>query len=489
MTTLFDNTGLPLWVYIVIIAVGSTVLLATVAVALRCWVLRRRAKKHQGSDGLTGGPMRRLTVRRGRVVPSSQHLSLTGSKFGVRQFGILADNESTMTGRKSPFEWWNTIMDRSQSRQDQMSQVETGSIMTRPGSRANTVGGRREMLHGTPSQTPEKNKEPVTKTWELTIPSPTHSPTPSPLGPNRSTNFSRSFSNRAPSSPLTQRSQVTLSRISERSPHQSMISTANGPAMSSQNRSSHHTAINPVDNTPLPGQAPQPSPTTPRKSMTLVPPPPRSRPTSQRPSPQQDARSSSQSRSTSSKRRSQRDASSSTGSRLTVPKPAALPMSSSTPQLILPDFGNTPITNSFYRQPNPSRPDVSRSRRVSNTSTPTASTTNLSRKSSSSIGPSGTFCDTQVPRSQAQAGYWSSRTDLHASPSAQRKSSSGTPRSGHSRNPSTDQPRRSRYSTDEENGGVQENSMGILTVPGKNNQRVLRKKSLKRMQVVSSLGV
>ena len=176
MTTLLDHTGLPIWVYIVLIAVGSILVLVTTAVALRCWVLRRNAKRHQESESLTGGPMRRLTVRRGRVVPTSQHLSLTGSKFGMRQFGQLADSESTMTGRRSPFEWWNTIMDRSQSRQD-MSQMETASITTQPTFRATNAVARREILTDAPSQTPEK-KEPVMRTWEVTLPSESDSPSP-----------------------------------------------------------------------------------------------------------------------------------------------------------------------------------------------------------------------------------------------------------------------------------------------------------------------
>ncbi|KAJ9610285.1 hypothetical protein H2200_005062 [Cladophialophora chaetospira] len=374
-------------------------------------------------------------------------------------------------------------MDRSQSRQDQMSQVDTSSIITRPTSRATTVAGRREQ-QPTPIQTPEKNKEPVTTTWELTIPSPT--PSPSPLGPNTTTNFSRSFSNRAPSSPLTQRSQVTLSRISERSPHHSMISNPNGPSML-QTRASHNPAIDPLDNTPLPEQIPS-SPTTPRKSMTLAAPPPRSRPTSTWPSQQQDPRASSHSLSSSRKRPSQREPSSDRTPHLSLPKPIALPPYSSTPQLNLPDFSSSPITNSFYRHPNPSRPELSHSRKASNTTAPSASTTNLSRKSSSSIGPSGIFYDSQVPHSHTQTEYWSSRPDLHDIGSEQRKSSNGMPRSGHSRDPSTDQSRRSRYLAAEDSGQVQENRLGILTVPGKNNTKVLRKKSLKHMQVVSSLG-
>jgi hypothetical protein len=403
----------------------------------------------------------------------------------MRQFGLLADNESTMGGRRSPFEWWSTIMDRSQSRQDQMSQIETGSIMTRPGSRATTITGRKELSHATPIQTPEKNKEPVTRTWELTIPSP--SPSPSPLGPNKTTNFSRSFSNRGPSSPLTQRSQATLSRISERSPHHSMISAANGPTNSSQNRSSYHSAINPLDNTPLPGQMPQPSPSPPRKSMTLAVPSPRSRPTTQWPSSPHDPPPPSHLTSATS-RQPRHDIPTNQAPSLSLPKPVALSISTTPSRLTLPDF-SSPISNSFYRQPNSSRLDLSQSPKAGNLPSPSASTTHSSRKSSSSIGPSGVFYETQVPRTYNVADYWTPRVDSHnASNSAQRNSSSSARRSGHYRNPSTDQRRLSRPSRDEERGEVPENRIGIMTVPGKHNTKVLRKKSLGRMRAVSSLA-
>ncbi|KIW65952.1 hypothetical protein PV04_08165 [Phialophora macrospora] len=483
--TLFDHTGLPLWVYIVIIAVGSILLLVTVAVGWRCWISRRKARQRHELDGLTGGPMRRVTLRRGRVVPSSQHLSLTGSKFGMRQFGVLADNESTMTGRRSPFEWWSTIMDRSQSRQDQMSQVETGSIMTRPTSRATTITGRKEPLHATPAQTPEKSKEPVTRMWELTIPSP--SPSPSPLGPNKTTNFSRSFSNRGPSSPLTQRSQATLSRISERSPHHSMISAVNGPTISSQSRSSYHSAINPLDNTPLPGQMPQANPSAARESMTLAVPSPRSRPTTQWPNSSHDPPKPSLLMSTSSMQPRRHDILMNQAPSLSLPKPVALSTPPTASRLTLPDF-SSPISDSFYRQPNSSRLDLSQSPWAGSSPSPSASTTH-SRKSSSSIGPSGIFYETHVPPTYNVAEYWTPPVDSHDfPPSAQRNSSGSTRRSGHYRNPSTDQRRRSRPPRDEERGAVQENRIGIMTVPGKHNTKVLRKKSLRRVQVASSLA-
>lgn len=484
MTTLFDHTGLPLWVYIVIISVGSILLLVILAVALRCWVIRRNARRNQEMNTLTGGPIRRVTLRRGRVVPSSQHLSLTGSKFGMRQFGMLADNESTMTGRRSPFEWWSTIMDRSQSRQDRMSQIETGSISTRPGSRATTIGTRRELLNATPTLTPEKEKEPVTKTWEVTIPSPL--PSPSPLGPNRNTNFSRSFSNRAPSSPVTQRSQLTLSRISERSPHQSMISTAQSPTNIPQGRSSHHSAIKPLDNTPLPGLMPQPSPTTPR-SMTLTVPAPAVRSSQTFQTPQSETVSPPTS-TPSRKHMSLSETATERTPRLSLPRPVASSIAPAGSQ------SNTPERyppNSFYRQPNPSRLNLTHSRMDSTASSNSASTTYLPRQSFASFGPTGIFYETQVPQSHNRSDYWSSRGDVNdVSPNGNRKSGSVTPRSAHSRNVSTDQARRSHSSPEQDSGQEQESRIGVVTVPGKRNTKVLRKKSLKRMQmqVATSIG-
>ncbi|EXJ67925.1 uncharacterized protein A1O5_09272, partial [Cladophialophora psammophila CBS 110553] len=482
MTTLLDDTGLPLWVYIVIIAVGSTLLLLAIAVALRCWFLRRRAKQRREVDNLTG-PLRRVTLRRGRIVPTSQHLSLTGSKFGMRQFGVLADNESAMTGRKSPFEWWSTIMDRSQSRQEYMSQAETGSINTRPTSRATTITLRRELLTATPVQTPERFKEPpTTRIWEITIPSPSPSPSPSPLGPNKHTNFSRSFSNRAPSSPVTQRSQATLSRILERSPHQSMISTANGPSISPLPRSSHHSAINPLDSTPLAGQSPQPSPAIPREQMTLTVPAPTTQ--SKTSLSRQQDRPTSSNLLPSPNRQHKLNASPPTASRLLEPKPLPYPMPPSVTRSSLADV-RSQGSNSFYRQMNQSQANLSHPRQDGKTNSPATSTTNLARMSVSSIGPSGIIYETQVPRLHTSTDYWSTRMDLHDISSHGQTSSA--PRSGHSsRNPSTDQTLRPPNSSpDQHREQERENVMGIVTVPGKNNQKVLRKKSLKRMQVVS----
>lgn len=463
MPTLFEKTGLPLWVYIVLIVVGSVIVLGTVAFLLRCWFVRRKARQRREYDGLTGGPMRRVTLRRGRVVPTSQHLSLTGSVFGMRQFGMLADNESAMTGRRSPFEWWNTIVERSQSRQDQMSQLETGSISTRPASRATTLGGsaRREYLTGTPTLRSEKSKEAQTRTWEVTLPSP--SPSPSPTSTitsttiNRPVNFSRSFSHRGASSPLTQRSQITLSRISERSAHQSMISTNNGPISSptvsqqvpAQNRVSYHSAINPLDNTPFPGQltklhqlsssnstAAVASTTasamvTPRKSTIMTPSVPPAHFSSPRPSYHE--------------RRTSPPTSSFTPSPPTINNTAELMAGAAAAELPVPKpVAYRSSASSTYNYP--ARP--LRSEKDS-TTTPSPST------SSMDLPPGST------------KNYWFSRQDL------QDLRGDGA---GASPSPAFDVGDDTRPSNSNSNSNV----MGILTVPGKNNTKVLRKKSLRR---------
>lgn len=507
MTTLFDNAGLPLWVYIVIISVGSILVLAAVAVLLRCWCLRRRANE-AALDGLTG-PTRRVTLRRGRMVPTSQHLSLTGSKFGMRQFGILADNESTMTGRRSPFEWWNTILERSQSRTDQMSQLETGSFHTRSGSRATTIVTRRELMTATPTQTPEKNKEPTMRTWELTIPSPSPSPTPSSQRPSQTTNFSRSFVPCTPSSPLTQRSQTTLSRIEERSPHHSMISAA-GPKQI--NRSSYYSAIHPLDNTPLAGQVPEPnpSPTTLGKPMMTLAIPPATAPASKRSPTLPKDRPSPPSLIPGSNRDPNQFSTSATitTQRSThPPRPSTADAATSSPKLSSTDsdthnipipsvpslpilkpvayrnsrsgFGDALSSRLVYRYPNQSQLDLTHRESTASRrdSTRTSTSLSMSLKSSVSNGPSGIVYESQIP------DFWSTRTDLHDLPSTlgvngknSAADSAGTPRIGSS----------DRKSREGDRDG--ECVMGVMTVPGKNNSKVLRKKSLKRTEMVSSMG-
>ncbi|EXJ82847.1 hypothetical protein A1O3_06662 [Capronia epimyces CBS 606.96] len=495
MTTLLDNTGLPLWVYIVLIVVGSMLLLATLAILLRCWFVRRKPKQSY-IEGLTG-PTRRVTLRRGRLVPTSQHLSLTGSKFGTRQFGMLADNESTMTGRRSPFEWWNTIMDRSQSRQDQMSQVETGSISasTRPTSRATTTAGRREVLTATPTLTPEKYKEPVSRTWEVTLPSqspsPPPSPSPSPYG-QKTVNFSRSFVSRTPSSPLAQRSQHTLSRISEKSLHYSMISTNGANGTNQLSPSSYHATVGSISGrSPLFEQPLRNSPT-PANSMSLAIPVSPAKPSPTLAGEQFNHSAVMKPRPWASDRLS--------ASATSLPQPAPSPtvpsrpftadasLSRDHPYLIAPSavptltvpkpvvYGTskpgTSETYSHYNQPNLSQLDLSRESIVlsgRDSISAAISDSHLAKQppANISVEPNLIVYDTQLPE------YWSQRP--------------GMPDLASSLNINGSTAMHSREHAGLSEGirnedGEEQNRLGIMTVPGKKKSKVLRKKSLRRMQ-------
>lgn len=500
MTTLFDNTVLPLWVYVVLIVVVSLLLLVIAAILVRWCIVRRRAKSAE-YNGLTGAT-RRMTVRRGRMVPTSQHLSLTGSKFGMRQFGLLADNESTHTGRRSPFEWWSTMVDRSQSRQDSISQMEAGSVFTRPSSRATTIMTRREYYTATPTRTPEKNKEPSLRTTELTIPSPSPSPTPSTQRP--SINFSRSFVQKVPSSPLTQRSQYTLSRIEESSPHTS--TNSNSPKL--PNRSSYFAAIHPLDNTPLPGPVTDNRPITttlrePVTMRTIDSQPSQSKtsvaygqgqniPTSLLigptypalhrlsasaasysrkagdfdsqsplpPRPKTAGATTTRSRRNQSQDETQPFATPKVPKTLTVPKPV-MQTTSRWPEAAYPA--------SVPRQMNQSQPNLSKrsSTASQRDSMKAANSKSASRKSTSSIGPSGIVYESQLP------DYWSSRTDLQ-------DLSSTLGVKGYDSRASFNSTRRNGNNAEDE--GERDNIIGVVTVPGKNNTRVLRKKSLRRLQ-------
>jgi len=503
MTTLFDNTGLPLWVYVVLIVVGSVLFLVIAAILLRWWYVRRKAKEPV-YNGLTGAT-RRMTVRRGRMVPTSQHLSLTGSKFGMRQFGLLADNESTLTGRRSPFEWWSTMVDRSHSRQDSVSQMEAGSIYTRPSSRATTVMTRREYMTATPTQTPEKIKEPALRTTELTIPSPSPSPTLSSHRP--SINFSRSFAQKVPSSPLTQRSQYTLSRIEESSPPTSMSSYSPVPAK----RSSYLSAIHPLDNTPLPNTAidARLTSTALREPMTMT--PSNSQPTPSMVSPEplqsqynqtsfllgptdRDSHRLSGS-AISSSRKSGDFAPSQTPPR---PKTAGaatsksrrnplqdstrtfstqqLPMALAVPKPVMQSTSRrneAPQPGSLYRQTNQSQPNLSKRSSMASQreGAKPSNSKSGSRKSSVSIGRNGVVYESQLP------AYWTSRSDVQdISSTLEVKGTEPRP----SFNNETK--RNGSNTTSTTDDGERDNIIGVVTVPGKNNTRVLRKKSLRRLQ-------
>ncbi|KAL2436346.1 hypothetical protein ABEF95_008717 [Exophiala dermatitidis] len=481
MPTLFDNTGLPLWVYIVLIVVGSVLLLVTVAILLRCWIVRRRPRPTR-LDNLTT-PTRRMTLRRGRLVPTSQHLSLTGSKFGVRQFGVLTDNESTATGRRSPFEWWNTIMDRSPSRQDQMSQVETGSIgiSTRPESFATTTAGRRESLADTSARTPEKGKEPIMTSWEVTLPSPPPSPGPDGRKP---INFSRSFSTRTPSSPLAQRSQLTLSRISERSPHNSMISTS---GVNQFHLPLYHT-LGRLENRASAVESAQYSP------LTLTIPVAAAQSTPVLAEAHLDSPSPVTSKPWSSNMLS--------ASYTTLPATASFPTNSPRPHTAdaatfrqypylqqpppiptsrAPTYhrrGTSWLSSeegpTFYRQSNSSHQDLSRHSPIQSATKGTATPgSHHSRQSSANLSMehSGIIVyETQLP------DYWSTRPDMQDLAASLNFNSCET--DGPARNDSTPG---GLQDTD----GKQRSKVGVVTVPGKKNSKVLRKKSLSRTRSIS----
>jgi hypothetical protein len=124
MPSLLNRSRLKLWVWVVIIAAGSIVLLSTLFLGIWCWVRRHRARRKPLPSPVLA-PTRKVTVRRGRMVSSSRYLSLTGSKFGLGQFMNMEEKDQGDKSRsrsKSPFMWWlSNNQDRSQSRQSYMS--------------------------------------------------------------------------------------------------------------------------------------------------------------------------------------------------------------------------------------------------------------------------------------------------------------------------------------------------------------------------------
>ena len=128
MSSILDQRLIPLWAVIVVIAVGSVLILAAVVTTLRCLYVRRR-RKESNSVVIPDAPTRKVTIRRGRVVSSANHISLTGSAFGALDEDVEAAEVGPARARsRSPFEWWATIKERSQSRQGEMTQTSTGSI-------------------------------------------------------------------------------------------------------------------------------------------------------------------------------------------------------------------------------------------------------------------------------------------------------------------------------------------------------------------------
>lgn len=221
MSTLLDRSSLPVWVFVIIIVVGSLCILITAALLIRCHVMKRKAKRN--SSALEQGPMRRMTVKRGRMVPASNYLSLTGSKFGLNQF---EDAETVKSGRRSPFEWWTSIKDKRPG--DEMSQhTRSGSI--------GDIFSRREFAQSTNSLASVKEASNAVHEVEPAPDSPTALPSPTS---HRTASFSRPFNPRASSSPFMHHAR-NLSMIQEASPHNSIVSVRSNPRKSGMSINAH----------------------------------------------------------------------------------------------------------------------------------------------------------------------------------------------------------------------------------------------------------
>lgn len=263
MASLLTKSSLALWVWIVIIVVGSLVVLSTVALVLRLILLRRRRTTFIETFGDENIPQRKLTLRRGRVVASSNHLSLTGSKFGFSAFNREADTSSKISTRsKSPFEWWNSVKDRSHSRSSQVTQTtqatyDRSSILgsyTSP--KRNLIYQRSDAGYSNLSLASSRDDEISTTITES-------QPSPPPVAARKPPNFSRSFSHKYYGDDFPSR-QHTLSRIEELSPHTSMISTRHARNASRASRASNARDTYTATPSPLP---PSSSPSIPQGSI------------------------------------------------------------------------------------------------------------------------------------------------------------------------------------------------------------------------------
>lgn len=207
-TELSHNATVPLWGFIVIIGVGSIVILGGVFTALRYYIMHHDSDR----DSIRNDPetVRRVTVRRGRLVPQSHYMSLTGSRFGVGAFG---DDSRSGARSKSPFEWWNNVQARSNS---QMSQLK--------GSARNVSQTPEPILTGdTPRRQAPSPLRTATSFESMSEKPPAYTfPSKPSLAhrPSRTTNFSRpGLGIHSPSI------ASSLPQIVEASPHQSMISS------------------------------------------------------------------------------------------------------------------------------------------------------------------------------------------------------------------------------------------------------------------------
>lgn len=181
-------------------------------------------------------PERRVTVRRGRVVPSSRYLSLTGSRFGLNAFNLDVEDTTPRSDRrsKSPFEWWNHVRNRSASQESHHSIIiaENPSVMSlAPKSPLHQVYQHQDLQYSSTTvgsmSIKEENSHATTVDDEPEIRP--ESPT------RRPPNFSRSLSRQGHLA-FSPRAINTLSRIEELSPHTSMISATQSRAFSFASR-------------------------------------------------------------------------------------------------------------------------------------------------------------------------------------------------------------------------------------------------------------
>lgn len=200
-TDLSNNATVPLWGFIVIIAVGSIIILGGVFFGLRYYTIHHDSD----NDSIRNDPetVRRVTVRRGRIVPQSHYLSLTGSRYGLGAFG---EDSRSGARSKSPFEWLNNVHSRSNSQMSQKTRPQTSEpILTGDPPRKHAPSPLRSA-----ASFDAMSEKPPAYTFP-TRPALAHRA-------SRTTNFSRPAFATSPSI-------ASLPQIIEASPHQSMISS------------------------------------------------------------------------------------------------------------------------------------------------------------------------------------------------------------------------------------------------------------------------
>lgn len=166
-------------------------------------------------------------------MPASHYLSLTGSKFGLNAF----EEEARTTRSKSPFEWWNTLKDKRRSQH-----LEDGDPSAEEKPRSHDIYTRRDAVHSMSSLN-NQEKAVVADIYEVEL----SEPEPTLSRPvSRHTSFSRPFQIPVHQEPdqsdlrNLERHNRNLSMIKEASPHTSMMSSR-----SLERRSSRLSAYNP----------------------------------------------------------------------------------------------------------------------------------------------------------------------------------------------------------------------------------------------------